>query len=649
MTIRNFSLLAIIASASTVHAAAARSDAPAVVCNVNVTSDKVRDVSNPDAWKKSYLKDGMSDRDKGIAIWESVVAHQYQDAPPVDYIQVGNCVKDPLKIWNVYGYSLCSVASAEIQCLARYCGMKARGYGLNNHVVAEVYWNNAWHMLDASLVNYFPKPDGELASVEEIAAAVKEFFTQHPDLKGDDKKITEYWVANGKQGWRKSPELLSKCPFYTQNGWWPAKTHFWASTMHEYSDAPNRPTPGYEEGYSFGYSVNIQLRQGEVLTRNWFNKGLHINMRRDGNAPGCIGLKDKEAAKLFTGKYGDLAPGRIGNGTLVYQPPLASLKTAAHAFDNLAVTDGKIRLADASKPGIMIVRMPCSYVFLGGEAFFDAVIGAQGSITVKYSDNNGMDWTDLAGIDKSGAQKLDLRRVFRSYDYRLKFEITGKDTGLDSLKIANDIQHSQRPLPALDKGENTITFAAGPQEGSIKIEGNTDSDSPQFHAQLDNMKLRAVVSGSQGSITFPVTTPDDMTRLRLFAYWQSATPADGVDIQVSYDGGKTFRDACKFGKSEPCDSRYVEVTNVPVGTRSAMVRYALTKANSVNLWNYCIYADYKMPDSGFAPIQITYVWEEKGQEKRDVHVAIKAGETYKIVCEDEPTMKSILLERADAK
>lgn len=636
--------------------AVAQQEAPAVVCNVKVVSDKVKDVSDLQAWKKSYLKDGMSDKDKGIAIWESVVAHQYQDAPPVEYLQVGLCVKDPLKIWNVYGYSLCSVASAEIQSLARYCGMKARGYGLNNHVVAEVYWGDAWHMLDASLVNYFPKADGELASVEEIAAAVKEFYKDHPDLQGNDNKLRDYWVADGKQGWRKSPELISKCPFYTENGWWPAKTHFWASTMHEYDNTNKTLAAGYEEGYSFGYAVNIQLRQGEVLTRNWFNKGMHINMRRDGNAPGCVGLKDKEAAKLFTGKYGDLAPGRIGNGTLVYQPPMESLKGSAYAYDNLAVADGKLRLADASKAGTLVVRMPCSYVYLGGEVAFDAAVGGDGSVVVKYSDNNGLDWKDLAKVDKAGSQKLDLGKlVFRRYDYLVKFEITGKDSGLDSLKISNDIQHSQRPLPALAKGENTITFSAGQQEGAIKIEGTTEGAGvgqlgyKDFHPQLENMTSQKVTSGNKGTMTFPVTTPGDMTRLRLFGYWVAATPADGVNIQVSYDEGKTFKVAVKFGKSETFDSRYVEVTDIPTGTKSALVRYELNKANSIQLQNFCVYADYKMPNSGFTPIQITYTWDEAGVEKKDVHVADKAQDVYKVTCTEEPTMKSIVLQRADTK
>ena len=45
--------------------------------------------------------------------------------------------------------------------------------------------------------------------------------------------------------------------------------------------------------------------------------------------------------------------------------------------------------------------------------------------------------------------------------------------------------------------------------------------------------------------------------------------------------------------------------------------------------------------------KITYVWEENGQEKRDVHVARRPEETYTIRCASKPLMKSIILELAE--
>lgn len=62
--------------------------------------------------------------------------------------------------------------------------------------------------------------------------------------------------------------------------------------------------------------------------------------------------------------------------------------------------------------------------------------------------------------------------------------------------------------------------------------------------------------------------------------------------------------------------------------------------------NARIDADYQEPAGGFRPIQVTYVWEEGGLEKKDVHVARSPAETYTITCESTPVMKSLVVELA---
>src|SRR5207302_9777192 len=100
-------------------------------------------------------------------------------------------------------------------------------------------------------------------------------------------------------------------------------------------------------------------------------------------------------------------------------------------------------------------------------------------IAVSYSENNGLEWKEIARVNAPGEQRVDLSPlVLRRYDYRLKFELHGPGAGLDALKIVHDVQHSQRPLPALDTGANTITFQAGPPEGTVTVEGATNPQVP---------------------------------------------------------------------------------------------------------------------------------------------------------------------------
>jgi hypothetical protein len=544
-----------------------------------------------------------------------------------------------------------------VAALARYAGLKARGWAINQHSVPEVFWNGSWHMLDASLINYFTKPDGTIASVEDIMSAVQDWHAKNPGYLGNEDKLQALQRADGWTGWKRGPDLLARCSFYDAQGWWPARTHGWHSTMLEYDGTygKDRKAYLYEYGYSQGYQVNICLRRGERLTRNWSNKGLHINAGR-GGAPRCLTLDTTSPPLAYSRQYGDLAPGRVGNGTLEYDLPLTggSYKLGALTVDNL--DDDLLRVRDPARPGVLIVRMPSSYVYLSGTLSMQPVIGDGGSIVVSYSDNNGLDWKEAARVTSEEKQQIDLSPlVVRRYDYRLKFEFRGLGTGLDTLKVVHDIQHSQRPLPALDQGSNTITFNASQPEGTITIEGATNlAQSPRqlvytdFHPELSGFGENLFIGPSgTGAITFPVATPGNMVRLRFGAHYRARDARDWLDYQVSFDHGQTWATVDRAAGPTPGDCKYVVFADVPPGTRHALIRYAGTSRNATGILNFRIDADYVEPHGGFRPVKVTYAWEENGQLKRDVHIAQQPQESYTITCAAKPAMRSIVLELAD--
>src|SRR5579862_7839479 len=131
-----------------------------IVANVKVLSNNIEDVSSIEAWKKSFIKDGMSDDEKAKAVWTTVVKFRQQCPSPREYLFSGDGeVHDPIKTFNVYGYGICCCASSNIEALSRYAGLSARGWGINCHSVPEIGYDNAWHLFDASLICYFPKAD----------------------------------------------------------------------------------------------------------------------------------------------------------------------------------------------------------------------------------------------------------------------------------------------------------------------------------------------------------------------------------------------------------------------------------------------------------------------------------------------------------
>jgi hypothetical protein len=646
--------------------AAATASAPAEVCHVLVTSDKVEDVSSLEAWKRSFITAAMSDEQKGIAIWTSVVKFRHQEPPPIEFLQGEEHVHDPIKTFNVYGYGQCCCASSNIEALARYLGLTARGWGINNHSVPEVSWDGAWHLLDASLIDYFPKADGRLAGVEEIISGVSAWLELHPEFKAKPDAAYPF----GKQGaWRAhGPEVLARNTYYDDNGWLPAATHGWYSTIQEYNGRGGGDGKAflYDYGYSQGYQLNLCFRPGERLVRSWSNQGHHINQDLKGaSAPGCLTEKVGTDQLRYAPAFGDLANERIGNGRLEYRLPFAkgALVGGALAADNLDLVAGAgsastLRVADAHRPAVLTIRMPSSYVYLGGTLVYTPVLGTGGGCSVAFSANNGLDWSELPGSAAPGERTVDLSElVRRRYDYQLRFTLSGAGSGLDRLWIGNDIQHSQRALPALGLGANTITVRTGAQEQTITVEaGATLSNRGKqlvftdFHPTLVGMKDDALrLSGGQGSITFPIHAPGDVVRIRFGCNYRARDAKDGWDLQVSLDGGATF---ATVGRAEgPTGigfSKYVVLDHIPAGTRDVLVRYSGQQVNTTMISGFRIDADYRPAAAGFLPMRITYRWKEDGKERVDVHVTAQEDESYVISCAAKPSMESITMEVANA-
>src|SRR6476619_6887269 len=149
-------------------ASPSRADAPVgVVSHLNLVSDKSQDISTLEAWKKTCIKEGMSDQDKAIAIFNTVVRYRHQANPPREFLtseEAGGHVHDPLQSFHVYGYGQCCCAASEVIGLAQYLGLQARGRDISRHSVPEVCYADSWHLVDGSVMNYHLKDDGKLAS-----------------------------------------------------------------------------------------------------------------------------------------------------------------------------------------------------------------------------------------------------------------------------------------------------------------------------------------------------------------------------------------------------------------------------------------------------------------------------------------------------
>ncbi len=634
-------------------------DKPGVVSHLNVVSDKSEDVSTLEAWKKTYIKEGMTDQEKAMAIWRTVVRYRTQTDPPDEFFGSEQNVHDPMKTIHVYGYGMCCCSSSNVDGLARYLGMKATCRGIG-HMISEIWYDGGWHMVDGSLQQVFTKPDGKIAGAEDIRQAVTAWLDKHPEFRGADNKADPAKLDPFRQndGWKKNgPELLATCKYFDVNGSG-LGTHSWTSTMWYYD---RKDVPEYETFPSMGYQLNVQLRDGEKITRNWFAGKSNIG----GGDPVVFGATRPPNLTLQA-QFGDKAPARAGSGEMTYDVPLATgaFRAGALQADNLATSTeeaGKpaVHVKDAAQAATLVIRFPSSYVYVSGcKADIDAVIGTGGGITVSFSDNNGLDWKPLdKGALASGKQTVayDLL-AFRKYDYQLKFELKGEGTGINSLKVTNPFQCSQAPLPTITEGENTVNFNAGPDEGTVTIEGNTLANANwqwkqltylNFHPVLNNVdKTLMRVKNGHGDATYKLTTPGDITRLRINLGYRARDKADYWQVSASFDGGKTFTDVDKVTGPTAGMTKYMTFDKVPAGSKEALVRFSGKEVSATCAFGLRIDADYKEPAGGFRPVKITYAWDDAGQLKTDEHVCTKAQDTYKITCGPKAVVKSMTMELA---
>jgi hypothetical protein len=636
--------------------------------NLKVLSDKVDDVTTVENILKSFVMPGMSQDERAKSLWKAAVRYRHQTAPPNEYLAADWEAHDPVKLFNVYGYCMCCCASALIESLNRLDGREARGRILNGHSVPEVRYDGGWHMFDASLITFFPKPgSGSVASVDEISKAVDTWYASHPGYRKDGSKLLELMRSDGWTRWKsQGPELLAACPFY-RAGYLPARTHGWDATMIEY----DRKAEIYEYGYHVGHRALFSLGPGESIVREAGNHGLHINRETmadwdalKAKAP----LNDLEYVKEFVPGY---QGGVVGNGVQRYEPDLrgGGLALGAETYENLASGGSPaLHVKSGDRPGVAVIAMSSPYVYLSGSVVLKGTLtGPAARVVVSLSTDCGRTYRQISKSEGSGGfgSVIDISKLIeRRYAYWLKLEITSgtpKGAGLDRLQITNDFQHAPRTLPWLAKGPNTIIVAADGDTGIAsrtfagKIVGGENREPPKnetirdLGVVIDNLNLEYDAlwwKGGTGTLTLPIDVPGDLAALRWSAQVRARSDKDLVRMRVSGDGGKTWRDAGRIGGPTQGTTGAFHIGEWPAGTRSALLRFELTGNNTVGILSFRADADYRDPrgSTAFRPFRVVHRWSENGKAKSHAEVVKKLPSSYTITTSGDPVMIAVSYE-----
>jgi hypothetical protein len=95
------------------------------------------------------LRPGMSDREKALALWRVQTTHRFHASTG------DNEVNDPVKVFNVYGYTTCGNDSICLAGLWRTAGFPVRPARCVGHCISQVQFDGRWNLLDGDMGPFY--------------------------------------------------------------------------------------------------------------------------------------------------------------------------------------------------------------------------------------------------------------------------------------------------------------------------------------------------------------------------------------------------------------------------------------------------------------------------------------------------------------
>ncbi len=334
------------------------------------------------------LDPGMSDREKAIALYTFQRRHRFH-ATTSD-----NELWDPVKMLNIYGFTLCGDDAICLAGLWHSAGLKASPTRPRGHSVSQVFYDGKWHVLDGDEnCVYLLRDNHTIASEQDIVRdhdLIKRTHT-YGILARDDRLMDEFSAA------------------------------LWV----------NEAPPSGRRDCLRGHTMSMVLRPGEAITWRW------------GHLVPC-----KYHGRANISSWSQKAVDKVCNGLWEYRPDFTTelWKQGAERISGIVSDAGYLHAAGGGA-GFVIWKMQSPYVFVGGRLQVEGQ-GARFSLSF-----DGKTWQPAtADLDPFFPPAGPAR-----YRYFLRCELAG-DAFLRSLAIINDLQMAPLALPGMRIGKNTFTY-----------------------------------------------------------------------------------------------------------------------------------------------------------------------------------------------
>jgi acetyl esterase/lipase len=334
------------------------------------------------------LRPGMTDREKAIALWRLQTTHRFH-ATTSDAE-----VNDPVKVFNVYGYTTCGDDSICLAGLWRTAGFKVRPARVVGHCITQVHYGGRWNLMDGDMGPFFLLRDNVTIAGEKDIVRDHDLVKRshsHGILDRDSRADAE-----------------------------------WSAALFVYEgDAEGNRNSRRDT------TMNMVLRPNEAIVWRWGHR---------------VPVKYHGLAKITL--WGQRAAERICNGLWEYRPDFTRVcwRRGAETLQHVRVKDGEL-VAEAGKTGVVVWKMRSPYVFVGGR------LEVEGGAAKFFLSWDGNSWQEVGeNLDSLFPANGPAR-----YEYRLKC-VLSEGARLKGFVIVNDLQMAPLALPGMVVGENRFTY-----------------------------------------------------------------------------------------------------------------------------------------------------------------------------------------------
>jgi hypothetical protein len=416
-----------------------------------------------------------SDREKALALHKFGMAHQIHFNGPKEG---AGYLADALKILGVYGYSLCGNNSAAMCALYNLAGLEARRRFLTGHVVPEVRFDGRWNYIDTDMFGYVVKPDGNIASVDE---------------------------------------LLEKPALFERNSYNP-EPFFPFDNMQTMQNAL-KDTEGKKDHHPYlsTHMMKLRLRTLESVTCYFRPQGRYYLSPY--SLPENMGTRYRTywldgPVRGNSLAWTDTVPAAYGNAVFEYRP---DLRSKTFILENPGSNSVKVQTGEnfpelvaaaGGRMASLVVEITTPWVIAGRQNdltdFEDNTDGAlvrgwfwraeqRDENRILVSPDGGISWKTIWENKKLGAVPFQVDftpQVEGHYGYLVKFEwvdhsAVGK-VGLEGLEFETWTELSPMALPHLSPGENTMYISNGKHRAFL-CESRWKANRDLFEQKLENL------------------------------------------------------------------------------------------------------------------------------------------------------------------